>query len=102
MRPACRCRVQEIELAQQDAGRIPRTVECELTEDLVDSCVPGDVVRAVACLSLSCNPQAVQLVFVLEEVFHNFHLLLCVFCARRVATHFCVVHLPSRWSCLAL
>ena len=26
------------------ASRIPRTVECELLHDLVDSCVPGDVV----------------------------------------------------------
>ncbi|KAJ3209863.1 DNA replication licensing factor mcm8 [Entophlyctis luteolus] len=29
---------------QKDSGRIPRTVECELTEDLVDTVVPGDVV----------------------------------------------------------
>ncbi|XP_071453404.1 DNA helicase MCM8 [Hetaerina americana] len=29
---------------QREGGRVPRTVECELTEDLVDSCVPGDVV----------------------------------------------------------
>lgn len=29
---------------QREAGRIPRTVECELTFGLVDSCVPGDVV----------------------------------------------------------
>lgn len=27
-----------------EAGRVPRTLECELTSDLVDSCVPGDVV----------------------------------------------------------
>ena len=37
-------RVQELEADIDDAGRVPRTVECELTEDLVDSCVPGDVV----------------------------------------------------------
>ncbi|KND03322.1 uncharacterized protein SPPG_02368 [Spizellomyces punctatus DAOM BR117] len=40
-----RIRLQE-KLAdnQIDSGRIPRTVECELTEDLVDLVVPGDVV----------------------------------------------------------
>jgi DNA replicative helicase MCM subunit Mcm2 (Cdc46/Mcm family) len=27
-----------------DAGRVPRTIECELTDDLVDAGVPGDVV----------------------------------------------------------
>lgn len=26
------------------ASRIPRTIECELMRDLVDACVPGDVV----------------------------------------------------------
>eukprot|EP00002_Diphylleia_rotans_P024947 TRINITY_DN4927_c0_g1_i6.p1 TRINITY_DN4927_c0_g1~~TRINITY_DN4927_c0_g1_i6.p1 ORF type:complete len:712 (-),score=116.81 TRINITY_DN4927_c0_g1_i6:41-2176(-) len=29
---------------QREAGRMPRNIECELTEDLVDSCVPGDMV----------------------------------------------------------
>ena len=29
---------------QIDQGRIPRTIECELTQDLVDCCIPGDVV----------------------------------------------------------
>jgi hypothetical protein len=28
----------------QDPGRIPRTIECELLQDLVDSVVPGDLV----------------------------------------------------------
>lgn len=40
-----RIRIQE-KLAndQIDSGRVPRTVECELTRDLVDKIVPGDVV----------------------------------------------------------
>ncbi|KAJ3096603.1 DNA replication licensing factor mcm8, partial [Physocladia obscura] len=39
-----RIRVQEkLPEDQKDSGRIPRTVECELTEDLVDLIVPGDV-----------------------------------------------------------
>lgn len=38
-------KVQEImDDDQRESGRIPRTVECELTADLVDSCVPGDMV----------------------------------------------------------
>ncbi|KAL6060948.1 DNA replication licensing factor mcm8 [Balamuthia mandrillaris] len=38
-------RIQEyMHSGDLDAGRVPRTIECELSEDLVDSCVPGDVV----------------------------------------------------------
>lgn len=36
-------RIQE-EVDQKESGRVPRTVEVELTEDLVDTCVPGDIV----------------------------------------------------------
>eukprot|EP00904_Undaria_pinnatifida_P002232 jgi/Undpi1/12009/HiC_scaffold_4.g01708.m1 len=37
-------KLQEIEDDSAEAGRIPRTVEVELHEDLVDTCIPGDVV----------------------------------------------------------
>lgn len=29
---------------------MPRTVECELTHDLVDSCIPGDVVTVTGII----------------------------------------------------
>ena len=42
-------RVQEISGDdRRETGRIPRTIECELTADLVDSCVPGDMVTITA------------------------------------------------------
>nr|QIC49968.1 DNA helicase MCM8 [Actinia equina] len=47
-------RIQEImDDNQREAGRIPRTVECELTADLVDSCVPGDVVTATGIVKVT-------------------------------------------------
>lgn len=29
---------------------MPRTVECELTQDLVDACIPGDVVTVTGII----------------------------------------------------
>ena len=38
-----RVRLQEVVCDEgQEAGRIPRTIECELTADLISSCVPGE------------------------------------------------------------
>ncbi|KAJ8754157.1 hypothetical protein K2173_002056 [Erythroxylum novogranatense] len=44
-------RIQEL-LRPEDHedGRVPRTVECELTEDLVDACIPGDVVTVTGII----------------------------------------------------
>eukprot|EP00026_Physarum_polycephalum_P003849 Phypoly_transcript_03865.p1 GENE.Phypoly_transcript_03865~~Phypoly_transcript_03865.p1 ORF type:complete len:758 (+),score=108.96 Phypoly_transcript_03865:32-2275(+) len=36
-------RIQE-EVDHKDSGRVPRSIEAELTGDLVDTCVPGDVI----------------------------------------------------------
>lgn len=40
-----RIKIQEIVGGgQKDQGRIPRTIECELRDELVDGCIPGDIV----------------------------------------------------------
>lgn len=46
-------RLQEIVADdQREGGRVPRTVECELTEDLLDSCIPGDVVTVTGIVKV--------------------------------------------------
>ena len=40
---------------QREAGRIPRTIECEMTSDLVDSCVPGDMVTITAVVKATSS-----------------------------------------------
>ncbi|KAB1262745.1 DNA helicase MCM8 [Camelus dromedarius] len=39
--------------AQKIQSRIPRTIECELVHDLVDSCVPGDTVTITGVVKVS-------------------------------------------------
>ncbi|KAJ0983920.1 hypothetical protein J5N97_002276 [Dioscorea zingiberensis] len=49
-------RLQEILKSEShEEGRVPRTVECELTEDLVDSCIPGDVVTVTGIVKVINN-----------------------------------------------
>ncbi|ESW34715.1 hypothetical protein PHAVU_001G174700 [Phaseolus vulgaris] len=44
-------RVQELlKPEDHEEGRVPRTVECELTQDLVDACIPGDVVTVTGII----------------------------------------------------
>jgi len=38
-----------------EEGRLPRTVECELTEDLVNACIPGDIVTVCGIVEI-INP----------------------------------------------
>ncbi|XP_049789773.1 DNA helicase MCM8-like isoform X1 [Schistocerca nitens] len=42
---------------RREGGRVPRTVECELTEDLLDSCVPGDVVTVIGIIKVRNNEE---------------------------------------------
>ncbi|XP_066964761.1 DNA helicase MCM8-like [Macrobrachium rosenbergii] len=47
-------RIQEIiSDDQREGGRVPRTVECEVREDLVDSCVPGDMITVTGIVKVS-------------------------------------------------
>ncbi|XP_010543366.1 PREDICTED: probable DNA helicase MCM8 [Tarenaya hassleriana] len=49
-------RIQELQkLEDHEEGRVPRTVECELTEDLVDTCIPGDVVTITGIIAVINN-----------------------------------------------
>lgn len=47
-------RVQELIAGEQrETGRIPRTLECHLTADLCDSCVPGDTVTVTGIVRVA-------------------------------------------------
>ncbi|CAN6581092.1 unnamed protein product [Malus baccata var. baccata] len=49
-------RIQELlKPEDHEEGRMPRTVECELFEDLVDACIPGDVVTLTGIIRVINN-----------------------------------------------
>ncbi|RAL53674.1 hypothetical protein DM860_012289 [Cuscuta australis] len=49
-------RIQELlRSGHHEEGRVPRTVECELTEDLVDACIPGDIVTVTGIVRVINN-----------------------------------------------
>ncbi|CAH9091655.1 unnamed protein product [Cuscuta europaea] len=49
-------RIQELLRSEHhEEGRVPRTVECELTEDLVDACIPGDIVTVTGIVRVINN-----------------------------------------------
>ncbi|KAL3531896.1 hypothetical protein ACH5RR_005417 [Cinchona calisaya] len=49
-------RIQELlKNEHHEEGRVPRTVECELTEDLVDACIPGDIVTVTGIIRMINN-----------------------------------------------
>lgn len=57
--------MQELSHAdKEEAGRVPRTLEVELTRDLVDSCSAGDVVTVLGIIKvLSTDAEAGRLFF---------------------------------------
>ncbi|KAI3822612.1 hypothetical protein L1987_10207 [Smallanthus sonchifolius] len=49
-------RIQELLKSEHhEEGRVPRTLECELIEDLVDLCIPGDVVTVTGIIRVINN-----------------------------------------------
>lgn len=49
-------RIQELASADNhEEGRVPRTIECELTEDLVDCCIPGEIVTVTGIVKVLNN-----------------------------------------------
>ncbi|KAK9124361.1 hypothetical protein Sjap_013963 [Stephania japonica] len=49
-------RLQELLRSENhEEGRVPRTVECELSEDLVDACIPGNVVTVTGIVKVINN-----------------------------------------------
>lgn len=47
-------KIQELKAndEHQDLGRVPRTIECELTDEQVDQVIPGDMVKCTGILKL--------------------------------------------------
>ena len=95
---------------RREAGRIPRTIDCELTADLVDSCVTGDMVTITAvvkatgshddsmmicvhcnsCINICvCNGELCNLI--LATIFHA-----CAYTHTRTLTHtYTHIHIHS-------
>ncbi|XP_034239092.1 DNA helicase MCM8-like, partial [Thrips palmi] len=54
-------KVQEIaDDEHREGGRVPRNVEVELMEDLVDSCVPGDVVNVTGIMRVHNTEETIK------------------------------------------
>ncbi|KAI8868876.1 MCM-domain-containing protein [Ramicandelaber brevisporus] len=52
-------RIQEkLADSREEAGRVPRTVDCELANDLVDTVVPGDVVTVSGIIKVLQTPDS--------------------------------------------
>merc|ERR1719348_1027322 len=51
-------RIQEID--DQDGGRVPRTVDCELLEDLCDTVMPGDIVKVNGIVKVTSGDEGVK------------------------------------------
>lgn len=55
---------------------MPRTVECELTEDLVDACIPGDVVTVTGIIRVISNYMDIGGGMMLHSLHRSFRFLI--------------------------
>jgi len=47
-------RIQEVASeATREPGRIPRTIDCELSNDIVNTAIPGDVIQLSGIVKLA-------------------------------------------------
>ena len=44
----------------KDGGRVPRTVDCELLEDLCDTVMPGDIVKVNGIVKVTSGDEGVK------------------------------------------
>ena len=49
--------VETLTSGDGDSGRVPRTIDCELTADLTGCCVPGDSVVVCGLVQVSTQEQ---------------------------------------------
>lgn len=55
-------RLQEVASeASRAPGRIPQTIECELTNDLVNSTIPGDVIVVSGVVKLIADENSLNI-----------------------------------------
>ena len=70
-------RLQEVASeASKAPGRIPQTIECELTNDLVNSAIPGDVVVVSGIVKLMVDENSMSNIFEFGNVIIT---LMCYF-----------------------
>ncbi|RHY24878.1 hypothetical protein DYB32_008645, partial [Aphanomyces invadans] len=72
-------KIQEVDNGDAAAGRIPRMVEVELTEDLVDSCVPGSIVTICGAVK-AVNSEDLDAICKIAHDDHVFDRLVHSFC----------------------
>ncbi|VVC44308.1 Nucleic acid-binding, OB-fold,Mini-chromosome maintenance protein,P-loop containing nucleoside [Cinara cedri] len=67
-------RVQELQNDDhRESGRVPRTVECELTNDLVYTCIPGDVITITGIVKKKlCNSNKLNSVSKESNIFMQY------------------------------